>query len=104
MQLISNIFILFKDNIGYMVIHMLQRDDYNETIEDIYLKYHKIENSKFYVMIQNKQVKIYIPNTLQLKNNISCQGYILNVNTGEYDPLGWIKSLQVMSKDIFYKK
>lgn len=84
---------------------MLQPDEnYDETIEDIYLKYQKIENSKFYIIIENKQINIYIPNTLQLKNNISCQGYILNVNSGEYEPLGWIKSIQVMSKDVYYKK
>ena len=84
---------------------MLQHDEnYDETIEDIYLKYQKIENSKFHIIIENKQINIYIPNTLQLEKNISCQGYILNVNAGEYEPLGWIKSIQVMSKDVYYKK
>ena len=103
MQQISNISILFKDK--YLLYYMLQQDDdYNETMEDIYLKYQKIENSKFYIIIENKQINIYIPNTLEMKNNITCQGYILDVNAGEYDPLGWIKSIQVMSKDVYYKK
>ena len=101
MQQISNISILFKDK--YLLYYMLQQDDdYNETMEDIYLKYQKIENSKFYIIIENKQINIYIPNTLEMKNNITCQGYILDVNAGEYDPLGWIKSIQVMSKDVYY--
>lgn len=83
---------------------MLQDNEYQESIKDIYLKYQKIEKSKFYITDKDNQINIYIPDELQLKNNICCKGYIINVNAGEYDPMGWIKSIQVMSTDVFIKK
>ena len=74
--------------------------DENEINDEVYISYQYIQQSKYYILHNHKYKKIYIPNILDLENNITCKGYILDVNNGEYNPSSWIKSIQVISNDV----
>lgn len=65
--------------------------------------YEKIIASKYYILLNNVNHKIYIPNPKNIENNIMCYGHIIKVESGAYCPDSWIHTIQVFSNDIKIK-